>query len=139
LNDRDAVAYDLCNLAAYEAALCRWEASVSHAREALVLARERGMTSAVAWAIQHLAAVAALRPVSDATLASEQRRRAARLLGFVDARVAEYGLRPDFTERSEREQIVAAARAALGAEADALIGEGSTWTEVRASSEALLI
>ncbi len=139
LNDPDAVAYDLCNLAAYEVALCRWDASVLNAREALALARERGMTSAVVWAIQHLAAVAALRPISDTALAGEQRRRAARLLGFVDARVAEFGLHRDFTERSEHEQIVAAARDALGAETDALISEGSTWSEAHASSEALLI
>jgi predicted ATPase/DNA-binding XRE family transcriptional regulator len=139
LNDRDAVAYDLCNLAAYEAALCRWEPSVSHASEALALARERGMTSAAVWAIQHLAAVAALRPVSDAALAIEQRRRAARLIGFVDARVAEYGLYRDFTERCEHEQILAAAHDALGAETVALIEEGSTWIEAQAFGECLLV
>jgi predicted ATPase/DNA-binding XRE family transcriptional regulator len=139
LNDRDAVAYDLCNLAAYEAALCRWETSVSHAHEALALAIERGMSSAIAWAIQHLAAVAALRPFSDTAFAMEQRRRAARLVGFVDTRVAEHGLHRDFTERREREQIIAAARATLGADTDALITEGSTWTEARAFEESLLV
>jgi len=139
LNDRDAVAYDLCNLAAYEAALGRWEASVAHASEALALAREREMRSAVAWAIQHLAAVAALRPVSETALALEQGRRAARLVGFVDARVAEYALHRDFTERLEHERILAAARERLGAEFDALMREGSTWTEAQASSEAFLV
>jgi tetratricopeptide (TPR) repeat protein len=139
LNDRDAVAYDLCNLAAYEGALCRWDASVAHANAALALARERGMTSAVAWAIQHLAAVAALRPVSGTALVVERRRRAARLVGFVDARVAEYGLHRDFTERREHEQILAAARDTLGAETDVLIQEGSTWTEARAFEESLLV
>jgi non-specific serine/threonine protein kinase len=139
LNDPDAVAYDLCNLAVYEGALGRWDASASHARDALGLARERGMTSAVAWAIQHLAAVAALRPVSDAALAAEQRRRAARLVGFVDARVAEHGLRRDFTEQGEHQQILTAARETLGAETDALIEEGRTWTEGRAFEESQLI
>ena len=139
LNDRDAVVYDLCNLAAYEAALKLWEASVAHAREALALARERGMTSAAVWTIQHLAAVAALRPVFDTTLAVEQRRRAARLVGFVDARVAAEGLQRDFTERREYEQILAGAREALGTEAGALVEEGSTWTEARAFGESLLV
>ncbi|MGB8907431.1 MAG: helix-turn-helix domain-containing protein [Candidatus Cybelea sp.] len=139
LNDRDAVAYDLSNIAAYEGALCRWEASVSHAREALALARERAMTSAVAWTIQHLAAVAALRPVSDTTLAIERRRRAARLVGYVDARVEEHGLQRDFTERREHEQTLAAVRDTLGGETDASIKEGSTWTEARAFEESLLV
>ena len=139
LNDCDAVAYDLCNLAAYECALGRWEASVLHARGALALARERSMNSAVAWAIQHLSAVAALRPVFDAALAVEQRRRAARLVGFVDARVAEYGLHRDFTERREHEQILAAVRETLGAETDALIDEGSSWTEARIFEDSALV
>jgi predicted ATPase/DNA-binding XRE family transcriptional regulator len=139
LNDPDAVAYDLCNLAVYEGALCRWDASVSHARDALALARERGMTSAVAWAMQHLAAVAALRPVSDASLAIQQRRRAARLVGFVDTRVAEHGLHRDFTEQGEHEQILAVVRETLGTESDALIEEGRNWTEARAFEESLLI
>jgi len=139
LKDRDAMVYDLCNIAAYEAALSRWEASALHAREALALARERGMTSAIAWAVQHLAAVAALRPISNCAAAVVQRRRAARLVGFVDARMAEYGLHRDFTERREHEQILAAARDTLGAETDALILEGSTWTEGRAVEESLLV
>ncbi len=139
LNDRDAVAYDLCNLAAYEGALCCWDASVLHAREALALARERGMTSAVAWAIQHLSAAAALRPVFDTALAIEQRQRAACLVGFVDAHVAEHGLHRDFTERWEHEQILAAARETLGAGTDALIEEGSNWTEARAFEESALV
>ncbi len=139
LNDRDAVAYDLCNLAAYEGALCRWEAGVLHAREALALAREREMSSAAVWAIQHLAAVAALRPIPDPALAIEQRCRAARLIGFVDARVAEDGWHRDFTERREHEQILAAARNALGAQTDRLIEEGRTWTEGRVFEEILLI
>ncbi len=139
LNDPDAVAYDLCNLAAYEGALRRWETCASHAREALSLARERGMTGAVAWAIQHLAAVAALRPVADASLAMEQRRRAARLVGFLDAGVAEHGLHRDFTEQREHEQILAATREALGTETEALIEEGRTWTDARAFEESLLV
>lgn len=139
LNDPDAVVYDLCNLAAYEGALGNWEASESHAHEALALARERCMTSAVAWALQHLAAVAALTPESDATLRLERRRRAVRLVGYVDARVSEHGLHRDFAEVREREQILATARDTLGAETDALIGEGRTWTESRAFEESFLV
>jgi predicted ATPase/transcriptional regulator with XRE-family HTH domain len=139
LNDRDAVAYDLCNLAAYEGALGHWEASEIYAHDALALGRERSMTSAVAWSIQHLATVAALGAASDSALQFEQRRRAACLVGFVDALVAEHGLHRDFAERREREQIVAAARETLGAETDALIEEGSNWNEARAFEESLLV
>src|SRR5581483_2845058 len=110
-----------------------------HAREALDLGRERSMTSAVAWSIQHLAAVAALKPVSDAALRTERRRRAVSFIGFVDARVAEYGLYRDFAERREREQILAAAAETLGGETDALIEEGATWTDARAFEESLLV
>lgn len=138
LNDRDAVAYDLCNIAAYEIALGNWEASLTHAREALLLARERSMASAMVWALQHLAAISALRP-ADAPTTMERLRRAVRLVGFVDACVGEYGLQRDFTERLEREQILAAARDAVGAETDALIGAGRAWTEGRAIEESLLI
>lgn len=139
LSDPDAVVYDLCNIAAYEAALCRWEESALHARDALALAEERGMTSAMAWAMQHLAAVAALRPIADDALAMEQRRRAARLIGFVDARVAENELHRDFTERREHEQILGTVRQMFGAEAGALIQEGSAWSDARAFQESLLV
>lgn len=139
LNDRDAVVYDLCNIAAYEAALCRWDTCVLHARDALALARERRMPSAIAWAVQHLAAAAALRPASNSMLALEQRRRALCLVGFVDARIAEYGLHRDFTERREHEQILAAARDTLGMQTDSFIKEGAAWTESRAIEESLLV
>lgn len=139
LSDSDAVAYDLCNLSVYEGALGHWDTSVSHAREALVLACDRGMASAAAWAIQHLAGVAALRPTDDAAVALDQKRRAARLVGFVDARLEEHGLLRDFTERREHEEILTATREALGAETDALIADGRTWSEARAFEESLLI
>lgn len=139
LNDPDAIAYDLCNLAAYEVAMQRWAASVSHAREALTLARERGMISAVAWSIQHLAAVAALRPASNATRTIELRRRAARLAGFVDATIARHGLHRDFTERRELEQTLLAVRETLGDEIDGLTEDGRGWDEARAFEESLLV
>ena len=138
LNDRDAVAYDLCNLAAYEVALADWDGGASHAREALVLARERGLSSAAVWAIQHLAAVASLRPASGQQ-ATEQRRRGARLVGYVDACVAQERLQRDFTERREREQIQAAADDALGSEIDPLMREGAMWPAQRAFEESLLV
>lgn len=138
LNDLDSVAYDLCNIAAYEGALSHWEASATHARQALALARERRMTSAVVWAIQHLAATAALRPISDPRLEVEQRRRAARLVGFVNARLTEYDLHRDFTEQREYEQILGAVADTLGTESNSLIEEGRSWSEVHAYEECLL-
>src|SRR5579862_7749922 len=102
------------------------------------LARKRSIDSAIAWAMQHLAAAAALRPESDAKLRSEQRRRAAQLLGFVDSCIAKHGLHRDFTERQEREQIVEGINQAFGSQTDALIAEGTTWSEAQALEEALL-
>ena len=138
LNDVDSVAFDLCNLAAYLVSLSRWVEAASRAREALALARERGIAAAAVWALQHLAAIAALRPSADIAAPLDDRRRAARLLGFVDSRIAELEMRRDFTEQKEYARLLTAIEDALGSAAD-LMEEGRNWTEARAADEALLI
>jgi predicted ATPase/class 3 adenylate cyclase len=138
LNDVDSVAFVLCNLAAYLVSLCRWVEAASRAREALALARERGIAVAAVWALQHLAAIAALRPGADFAAPLEDRRRAARLLGFVDSRIAEFEIRRDFTEQKEYERVLTAVEDALGSAVD-LMEDGRNWNESRADDEAMLI
>ncbi len=139
LNDLDALTFSLCNLAAYLVALDRWDDATARGREALSLSVERQLNAAAVWALHHLAAVAALRPNEDVAAAREDRRHAARLAGFVDARIDELGLRRDFTEQKEYVRLRNALEDALGVEAASLIDEGKAWSEARAVKEISLI
>jgi tetratricopeptide (TPR) repeat protein len=139
LNDLDALAFPLVNLAAYLVSLDRWDDAILHAREALSLSLDRQITAATIWALHHLAAISALRPNEDVVAALEDRRRAARLIGFVDSRIAELDMRRDFTEQTEYERARSAVENAIGAEAADLMREGGTWSEGRAADEGLLI
>ena len=139
LNDLDALTFPLVNLAAYLVSLDRWDDAILHAREALSLSLDRQITAATIWALHHLAAISALRPYDDVAAALEDRRRAARLIGFVDSRIAELDMRRDFTEQTEYERARAAVEKALGAEAADLMREGGTWSEGLAANEGLLI
>jgi predicted ATPase/alkylhydroperoxidase/carboxymuconolactone decarboxylase family protein YurZ len=136
LKDLHAVTFDLCNLAAYLVALGKWEEAKTHAREALALGLDRQVASATIWAIHHLAAIAALRPSRRVAAALDDRRRAARLIGFVDARLTEFKMRRDFTEQKEFERIMAALDEALHGEVSRLGDEGGTWSIPQAAQEA---
>jgi tetratricopeptide (TPR) repeat protein len=139
LNDLDALTFTLVNLAAYLVSLERWDDAILHAREALSLSLDRQITAATIWALQHLAAISALRSNDDVAAALEDRRRAARLIGFVDSRIAELDMRREFTEQREYERARIAVENALGAEAADLMQEGRNWSEGRAANEGLLI
>lgn len=139
LNDLDALTFPLVNLAAYLVSLDRWDDAILHAREALSISLDRQITAATIWALHHLAAISALRPNDDVAAALEDRRRAARLIGFVDSRIAELDMRRDFTEQTEYERARSATENALGAEAADLMREGRNWSEGRAADEGLLI
>ena len=127
--DEQGVAGDLSNMAAYLVALRRWDEASQAAREALALACEWQLDVYATSALQHLAAVAALQPGADAETANESCRRAARLLGFADARFAALDAVREYTEQQERDAVRAALRDALGEDEFAtLAAEGSTWT-----------
>jgi predicted ATPase len=107
------------------------------AREMLRIARDHHMeVTRVAWGLQHLAAITALRPQVDAG-GARGRDLAARLLGFVDARFVASGATRDDEELQEHDRAVAALRDALGADAvTMLMGEGAAMTEEQAIAEA---
>jgi hypothetical protein len=140
LRDLDSVVFDLCNLAAYLAALQGWEESTARAREALSLAREREIELGLALAIQHIAAAAAMRAPEASESEDELRTRGARLLGYVDARFEAVGYQRDYTDQQEYDRLNSALEKQLGSEALAVYaGEGRTWTEERAAKESLLV
>jgi flagellar motility protein MotE (MotC chaperone) len=94
----------------------------------------------VAWGLQHLAATAALRSAKDAEDARGDRLRAARLLGYVDARLASIEALRQYTEQQECDKMLLVLRDALGADQLAkLMAEGATWTEDQAVLESLAI
>ena len=137
--DRMAAAL-LGNIAAYLVALGCYDLAQAHASEALRLARDVDEEVSVVLAIQHLAAVAALRPHDESQRGSDDRARAARLTGFVDGRIAALDVMREYTEQHEYEVTLTALREALPA--DAVMGfmnDGRTWSLEQAVEIALSV
>jgi predicted ATPase/transcriptional regulator with XRE-family HTH domain len=137
LHNRRGVANDLCNMAAYHVALEQYDEARVLAAESLALARDLQARVFVVWTLQHVAAIAALRPRTSIVREARDRERAARLLGFVDASVAALEAIREFTEKQEYDRVLAALRAALPpADLERLFEYGRTWTEDDAVIEA---
>jgi predicted ATPase/DNA-binding XRE family transcriptional regulator len=115
----------LSNAAAYSIALNRFEDARTLGREALVLAADGDSAKHVAWAAQHLAAIAALGPRHHDEARTEALKRAARVLGFVDRRLTELEQPRDFTEKQEYDRLAGVLRRDLGAQLDGLLREGA--------------
>jgi non-specific serine/threonine protein kinase len=116
--------------AAYLVALGRYEEAEARAGEALSLARELGWRVMVAGALQRFAAIAILRPPHDGEVASANRADGARLLGFVDARLADLKATRRLTDRVEYERVLVAMTEAIGAdELAGLMAAGANMTE----------
>lgn len=138
-NNRLHVAEDLLNICAYETALGNCEGAKACGLEALTIARMSEADVYVTIAVQHLAAIAALRPREATGQRTEDRKRAARLLGYADGRLAALSVRRGHTEQQEHDAANAALRAELAAaEIDRLAAEGAGWREERAIAEARL-
>lgn len=132
-----ALAWNLCNKAAYLVAQDRWDEARAVAREGLDRARERRMQVKIVWAVQHLAAAAALRASEGE---GHVHRCAAALLGFADRQLLALGAQRMYTERQEYERLTAALRRELGDfETAAFARRGSEWSEERAIAEALML
>jgi predicted ATPase len=134
-----AAAAALCNCSAYLIALTRVEEARGYAREALILAHEAGFDLHVVWALHHLAAIAALREGDNAADRLVDLQRAARVLGFVNARFPELEPARQYTEQQEYDKMLPVLRNELGADLDALMTEGKQWPDDRAVAEALMI
>jgi tetratricopeptide (TPR) repeat protein len=139
LHDIRTVVNGLRNEAAYLLWLRRYDEARLSAQEAIVAAVDMQYSVDVAFGLLHLAAVGALHPETR-TQDLQERRRAARVLGYVDARIAALGALLEYTEQQEYDAMIPALRGALGeSELVRLMAEGSTWTEDRAVAEAMLI
>jgi predicted ATPase/class 3 adenylate cyclase len=126
----------LLNQAAYFIAVDRFSEGREAAREALGLAPEIQRKVWPAWAIAHLAAVAAL----SAGDSRETIALAAQLTGYVDARVDEFSARREYTEQQEHERVCEALRKTFdAAELAELLGAGGALSPERATALALSI
>jgi tetratricopeptide (TPR) repeat protein len=127
------------NCAAYSIALRRFTEARDFAREAMVISHEQQFGVNEGWALQHLAAIAALRTNDSDRERPAELRRAACLLGFVEARVAELEWPRTYTEQQEYDKMVPVLRDELGNDYDERLNEGTHWSEDRAVAEALEI
>jgi hypothetical protein len=118
----------------------RYDEAYRRAREAVELGREHQDHVAVTWALQRLAAIAALRPCEDVEGLRRNHVRAARVLGFVDARLAILGAPRQYTEQQEHERATSVLRTAfVQDELDVLIRVGASMTDDQAIDEALIV
>jgi predicted ATPase/class 3 adenylate cyclase len=135
-NHRLGAAISLGNIAAYLIALERYEEARISAQNGLAAARNAHWEAGVVWGLQHLAAAAALWPADHEEPTRGDRVRAARLLGYVDARLNGLEALRQHTEQQEHDKMFAALRDALGEDQlEKLMAEGATWTEERAVAE----
>jgi hypothetical protein len=124
-------AIDCTNSAAYRIALGDLSAARESAREGLRVAGQVRSEQVIAWAMQHLALLAALG--GDA-------RRAVQLLGYVDAQYIALGMQREPTEQWGYDKLMAALREQLSEDEIAeLAAEGAAWSQDQAVEEALKV
>jgi hypothetical protein len=108
------------------------------AHEALDIAREQHLDVQATYAIQHVGAIEALRPQGMVERGPAACIRAARVLGFVDARLAAMGSVRQESQSEDYVQMSAALRDTMGTDAVAKhMTAGATMTEEQAVEEAL--
>lgn len=126
-----SAAGDLSNRAAYLIAAGQISEAAECAREALQIQHEAQLAALEAATLQHFAAIAAHR--GDA-------QRAARLLGFVEARLVALESVREYTEQQEADKMLAVLRKILDeAELTRLMDEGRLWSEEHALAEAFQV
>ena len=127
------------NMAAFLVALDQFDRARQCIGQALRAAVNVESELYVLLLLQHLAATLALEPDRAAKApATEERKLAARLAGYVDKRMLEIGFTREFTERQEYDRMTAALTDALGAHALAdLTADGAKLKEERAVEFAL--
>ena len=137
LNDARFVEVALSNIAGYLIAIDRWNDARTHAREALSLACEHPGGYNALWALQHLAAVAALRDSASKPAARNDICKAAMLLGFIEARLPRLDAFREFSEQREFERIRARLLDEVGvAELERLLTAGGAMTDELAIASA---
>jgi tetratricopeptide (TPR) repeat protein len=118
--------------------LGRYDEAEACAREALDIPSGAQGAANFAYALQHLATVAALRPGGAAEHRSENYRRAARLMGYIDACLAALKSPNDYQE--EHDRVTDLLREAIDADQLAsLMAAGAALTEGEAAELTLPI
>jgi len=131
LRGKDAknIAEVYSNIAAYSIALGDHRGARASAEEALRWGQRGGLETEIAVALQHLALLSSL---------ANNDRRAAKLLGYVDAQFDAHRFKREPTEQWGCDKLVSALRAKLSAgELAELSAEGAAWSEDQALQEAL--
>jgi hypothetical protein len=124
----------LNDMSLYLIALDRYDDAAPRAREALALARETQLDVGAVHALQHLAVLAILQRRTS------EYEKAARILGFVGARLAAAGSSMDDEFKAERDRALVVLREALGADAAVnRMAEGTALNEEYAFEEAATI
>jgi len=120
--------------------LGRFDEAASCALEAIDLALEYSLPFLTTWNLQHLIAIAALRPAPAVGAELSVRAQAARLLGFVDKRFTRLGTTRMHTHQLEYSRVIALLSATLGETASAkLMAEGAAMSEEAALAEAVAL
>jgi predicted ATPase/transcriptional regulator with XRE-family HTH domain len=137
-NHESVVSHILANISGYLVSLDRYGHATACARELLDFVREPPLTIFAAWALQRIGAIAVLRPqVLDPAQSYVQ---AARILGFVDARIAAMGSARDYLAQQEYDRVLAVLRSAMGTDSVAnLMSQGEAMTEEQAMKQALAL
>jgi len=121
----------LASASGYLVSLDRYGEANEYASEILDLVRGEPLTVVAAWALQRIGAIAALRP--QIAQRTQSYAHAARILGFVDARIAAMGSARDYVGQQEYDRVLAVLRSAMGADAvENLMSEGEAMTEEQA-------
>jgi tetratricopeptide (TPR) repeat protein len=133
----NVLGHHCANISGYLIALGRYDEAEAFARETLDSARGHPLPVVAAWALQRLGAIAALRPQAGEP-APQSYARAARILGFVNARIAAMGSARNYVGQQEYDRVINVLRSAIGANVLAnLISEGETMSEEQGVKEAL--
>ena len=127
----------LTDMSAYLIALGRYDEAAARACEALALARDYQRDVYVAWALQHLAAIAVLRSRAESEREPSPYVQAARILGFVDARLATTGSAVVLWQQQQHDRVLGMVREAVGADTAAqLMAVGAAMSEDQVVEEA---
>ena len=129
--------YALSSMSTSLIALGRYGEGKDCARQAVGFAREQQFEVLAAYALQNLAMAVALRAQSDARIAPGEYEKAARILGFVDARLVERGAPREATDQLY-DRLLAVLRNAIGADCvERFMTEGAMTTEEVLVAEAM--
>lgn len=116
LDDAAARAWAFNYMSLYLSTLERYAEASTRSREALCLARERHWDLQAAWSIEQLAAIALLRATACTIAPPDLYDRAARVIGFVDARFKASGSVREPITQPQYERVLHALHATLGVE-----------------------